>query len=137
MFYIHTFILSFQNLMHILLLQHFSIWILNFQWLRWSMHACMLSCFSRVWLFVTMDQPTRLLCLWDSPGKNTGVGCHAILQRIFPTQGSTPRLLGLLYWQVSSSPVTPPRKPKVKYTHIKMIKLCLTEKHFILLLYFN
>ena len=28
----------------------------------------------------------------DSPGKNTGVGCHALLQRIFPTQGSNPGL---------------------------------------------
>ena len=25
-------------------------------------------------------QPTRLLCPWDSPGKNTGVGCHFLLQ---------------------------------------------------------
>ena len=32
---------------------------------------------------------------WDSPGKNTGVGCHSLLQRIFPTQGSNP---GLLNW---------------------------------------
>ena len=29
----------------------------------------------------------------DSPGKNTGVGCHALLQGIFPTQGSSPALL--------------------------------------------
>ena len=29
----------------------------------------------------------RLLCPWDSPGKNTGVGCHALLQEIVPTQG--------------------------------------------------
>ena len=29
-------------------------------------------------------KPTRLLCPWDSPGKNTGVGCHALLQGIFP-----------------------------------------------------
>ena len=28
----------------------------------------------------------------DSPGKNTGVGCHALLQGIFPTQGSNPGL---------------------------------------------
>ena len=35
----------------------------------------------------------------DSPGKNTGVGCH-ILQGIFPTQGSNHRLLCLLHWQV-------------------------------------
>ena len=34
-------------------------------------------------------QPTRLLCPWDSPDKNTGVGCRALLQGIFPTQGST------------------------------------------------
>ena len=31
-------------------------------------------------------------CPWDSPGKNTGVGCHALLQGIFPTQGSNPGL---------------------------------------------
>ena len=29
---------------------------------------------------------------WDSPGKNTGVGCHTLLQGIFPTQGSNPSL---------------------------------------------
>ena len=34
-----------------------------------------------------------LLCPWDSPGKNTGVGCHVLLQAIFLTQGSSPRLL--------------------------------------------
>ena len=38
-------------------------------------------------------QPARLLCLWDSPGKNTGVGCHLLLQGIFLTQGSNPQLL--------------------------------------------
>ena len=34
--------------------------------------------------------PARLLCPRDSPGENTGVGCYAILQGIFPTQGSNP-----------------------------------------------
>ena len=29
----------------------------------------------------------------DSPGKNPGVGCHALLQGIFPTQGSNPSLM--------------------------------------------
>ena len=38
-------------------------------------------------------QPARLLCPWDSPGKNTGVGCHFLLQGIFLTQGSNPHLL--------------------------------------------
>ena len=34
---------------------------------------------------------------WDSPGKNAGVNCHALVQGIFPTQGSKPRLLCLLH----------------------------------------
>ena len=34
------------------------------------------------------QKPTRLLCPWDFPGKNTGVGCHFLLQGIFPTQVS-------------------------------------------------
>ena len=38
-------------------------------------------------------QPARLLCPWNFPGMNTGVGCHALLQEIFPTQGSKPGLL--------------------------------------------
>ena len=37
--------------------------------------------------------PSRLLCPWDSPGKDTGVGCHSLHQRNFPTQGSNPGLL--------------------------------------------
>ena len=36
---------------------------------------------------------TRLLCPWNSPGKNTGVGSHSLLQGIFLTQGSNPGLL--------------------------------------------
>ena len=36
---------------------------------------------------------TRLLCPWNSPGKNTGVGCQSLLQRIFPSQGLSPSLL--------------------------------------------
>ena len=39
-------------------------------------------------------QPARLLCPWDFSGKNTGVGCHFLLQGIFPTQGSN---LGFLH----------------------------------------
>ena len=35
-----------------------------------------------------------LLCPWDSPGKNTGVGCHALLQEFFPTQGSVSWVCG-------------------------------------------
>ena len=43
---------------------------------------------------LTLFKPARLLCPWNSPGKNTGAGCHFLLQRIFPTQGSN---LGLLH----------------------------------------
>ena len=38
-------------------------------------------------------QPARLFCPWNSPGKNTGVNCHFLLQGIFPTQGSNLSLL--------------------------------------------
>ena len=38
-------------------------------------------------------QPIRLLCAWDFLGKNTRVGCHALLQEIFLTQGSNPHLM--------------------------------------------
>ena len=44
----------------------------------------------------------------DSLGRNTGVGCHFLLQGIFLTQGSNP---GLLHWQVGSLPLMPPGKP--------------------------
>ena len=48
---------------------------------------------SHVRLFGTHGlQPTRLLHPWDFPGKNTGVGCHFLLQEIFPTQGLNPSL---------------------------------------------
>ena len=42
-------------------------------------------------------QPTRLLCPWDSPDKKTEVGCHALFQGIFLTQGLNPCLLRLLH----------------------------------------
>ena len=47
---------------------------------------------------------------WDSPGKDTVVGCHALLQGIFPTLGANPRLLCLLLWQVGSLPLAAPGK---------------------------
>ena len=47
--------------------------------------------------------PARLLCPWDFPGKNTGAGCHFLLQGIFPTQGSNSHLL---YWQAGSLPLS-------------------------------
>ena len=70
-----------------------------------STHMC--SVLSRVQLFATLwVQPTRLLCPWDFPDKNTGVGCHFLLQGIFPSQGWNLGLLHLLHWQADSLPLS-------------------------------
>ena len=39
------------------------------------------------------------------PGKNTGMGCHALLQGIFPTQGLNPHHICLMHWQAGSLPL--------------------------------
>ena len=57
---------------------------LDYHLLKWSE----VKLFSHVWLFAT----PWLLCPWDFLGKNTGVGCHFLLQGIFLTQGSNPGL---------------------------------------------
>ena len=65
-------------------------------------------------------QRTRLLCPWDSPGKNTGVSYHSLLQGIFLTQGLNLELLhcrqilyhlsyqGSPYFSVKSSYISNP-----------------------------
>ena len=55
-------------------------------------------------------QPARLLCPCNFLGKNTGVGCHFLLQQIFQTQGSNSHLVHLLHWQADSLPLAPPGK---------------------------
>ena len=73
-------------------------------------------------------KPTRFLCPWYSLGKNSEVGCHALLQGIFPTQGSNPQLLYLLHWQVGSLTLVPPGKPHERriWSCCSVTKLCLT-----------
>ena len=44
-------------------------------------------------LAIPWTVPARLLCPWDSPGKNTKVGCYFLLQGIFPTQELNPGLV--------------------------------------------
>ena len=61
------------------------------------LRACVQGRFSHASLPPRGLQPARLPRPWDSPGKNTGVGCHALLQGIFPTQGLNLLLLHLLY----------------------------------------
>ena len=58
-------------------------------------------------------QPARLLCPWGSPDKNTGVGSHALLQSIFPTQELNLSLLPLLHWQVDSLPLCHVGSPQI------------------------
>ena len=80
------------------------------------MHVCMLSCFSCIRLFVTHWTATPQAPLsMESPGKNTRMGCHALLQGISPIQGLNPCPLCLLHWQVDSLLLTP---------HIKW-KMCI------------
>ena len=51
-------------------------------------------------------QPASLPCPWDFSGKNTWVGCHFLLQGIFPTRWLKLHLLRLLPWEVNSLPLS-------------------------------
>ena len=53
----------------------------SFQWICRGTCVCVLSRFCRVWLCATLwTVAARLLCPWDSPGKNTGVDFHDLLE---------------------------------------------------------
>ena len=64
-------------------------------------------------------------CPWNFPGKNTGVGCHFILQGIFLIQGSNPRLLCLLPWQAKSLLLVPPQRPTLLINKMQS-QMCLS-----------
>ena len=66
-----------------------------------SLYSCPTLCDPMDW------SPSGSLFPWDSPDMNTGVGYHALLQGIFPIQGSNPHLL---HWQAGSLPLVPPGK---------------------------
>ena len=82
-----------------------------------SLHSSATSLQSCLILCDPMNYSPPGLCPWDSPGKNTGVGCHSLLQGIFQTQGSNQHLLGLLHWQAGSLPLVPPGKPPGLYDY--------------------
>ena len=67
----------------------------------------------------------RFLCPWGFSGKNTGVGCHFLLQGIFPTQRSNPRLL---HWQVDSLPRSHLVSPyeKIQFNNSSVTQSCPT-----------
>ena len=64
-----------------------------------SAYGCATSLQSCLTLCDSMDcSPPGSSVHGDFSGKNTGVGCHALLQEILPTQGLNPHLLQLLHW---------------------------------------
>ena len=112
-------------------------------------NACMLSCFSHVqhfatlwtaaliflcvYIFLSDFSPTssyfievvlRLLCLRNSPDKNTGVGYHFLLQGIFPTQGSNPHLFMSPALPGETSLLVPPGKPKIASRSMEITLFC-------------
>ena len=64
---------------------------------------------------------------WDSPGKNTEMGCNFLLQGFFPNQGLNPHLLCLLYWQVGPLPVTTSGSPIFPNTIISGVRASAYE----------
>ena len=62
--------------------------------------------------------PPRLLCPWDSPGKNTRVGCHSLLQGIFSIQELNP---GLLHCRWILYLLSYQRSPTISYLAFKVI----------------
>ena len=92
-------------------------WIMHvwMNWVGWKVRSgfstgcygcCCLLAKSCLTLWPHGLQPARLLCPWDFPGRNTGVGCHFLLWGIFPIQGLNPYLLSLMNWQVDPSPLS-------------------------------
>ena len=115
-------------------------------------HVCTLSRFGHVQFFVTpwtvalqvplsgclqlcpilcdpMDcsPPGSSLCPWDSPGKDTGVGYHALLQGIFATQELDPYLLHLLHCSQLLYPLSHPGSPSLG---IRGLVFFLLTTHF-------
>ena len=83
---------------------------------------------SRIWLLWPHRlQTARILCPWYFPGKNTGVGCPALFQRIFPIHGSNP---GLSHCRADSVPTEIWGKPMYAYTckymQAQSFQSCLT-----------
>ena len=63
--------------------------------------------------------PTRFLCPWDNLGKNTRVGCHFLLQGIFPIQESN---LHHLYWQADSLPLSHQFSSLQSLTRVRLLR---------------
>ena len=91
-------------------------------------HACSVTSVMPNSLRPCGQQPTRLLCPLDSPGKNTGVGCHALLQGIFPTQDLNPHLLCLLHCRQILYPLSHLGSPSTYTCSPKNVLLAMCYK---------
>ena len=81
---------------------------------------------------------TKLLCPWDFQGKSTGVGCHFLLQGIFPTQGSNPGLwhCGQTLYHLShqGSPIETSRSnSKLSVGYMELACFCWERNHWVFL----
>ena len=72
--------------------------------------------------------PTRLLCPWAFPGKNTGVGCHFLHQDIFLIQGSNPHLLSLAL-QADSVPLSQRSPSNLSHDAFQIHSACVSVGH--------
>ena len=84
---------------------------MNFYWSIVALQCCVSFCYAANWssyvpaCSIVSDsfhglQPTRLLCPWDFPGRNTGGGCHFLLQNQLYVYIYPPPLLGFLPTEV-------------------------------------
>ena len=73
-------------------------------------------------------KPSRPLCPWDPPGKNTGGhGMPGPPPGDLPDPGIEPRLLSLLHWRSGSLPLAPPGKPL--FTPTRLTKMSAFDEH--------
>ena len=83
------------------------------EWKQPCVHACYVASVVCDPVRPYSCSPPRPLS-WDFPGKNTGVGCHSLLQGIFPVEGLNPHLSCLQHRQAGSLPLAPPGKPRTQ-----------------------
>ena len=112
-----------------IMLQVLKLLFLSWLQFRGQVHCCHLVaklCLTLLWPHAL--QPPRLPCSWDSPSKNTGVGCHFLHQRVFPTQRQN---LHLLHWQADSLPLSHRESPRERQYLCILCRLTQDAKMFL------
>ena len=97
---------------------HFAVHLKLTQHTKSTVYVCSVTQ-SHLTLCGPTDCTAKVLCPWESSVQNTGVGCHALLQGIFLSQGPNLHFLLCLHWQVDSLPLC---YLGIKYTPTKMFK---------------